>query len=271
MSFFSPENGYPLPGKQNTTPNEVMKQIFFVTDEEWKTMQQTEEFDYVVIGSSYCALSFISKVAKNNPCAKILVLEQGQYFHPGNFQNLSPVFKHTWRGASETFPWSITEKTHQGRYIKWQHGMCNFFGGRSLFWSGWCPEPTTDEMEHWPPEVIKVVHDYFGDVRELMNITTVDQVFEKKHAAKPVYGKLQEALQHALEKVPENVEAVTRMIPGPMSIKCKEYRYKSNCTLSYACMYRYVCSCVVAVDYTVKCSYIIYVFCSVVYTYIAGI
>ena len=224
----APEHGYPLPGKQNTTPNEVMKQVFFVTDEEWKTIQNTKEFDYVVIGSSYCALGFITKVAENNPKAKILVLEQGQYFHPCHFQNLAPAYKHTWRGASETFPWSISEKMHQGEYIKWLHGMNNFFGGRSLFWSGWCPEPTADEMRDWPPEVIKIVHGYFGEVKELMNVTTADQIFSQQYSAKPVYGKLQEALQYALEKVPENVDAVTRMIPGPLSVRSEGYRYAYN-------------------------------------------
>lgn len=222
---FSSNHGYPLPGKQNITPNEVMKQMYFVNDEEWKVIQQAGEFDYVIIGSSYSALGFITRVTENNPKAKLLVLEQGQYFHPCNFQNLSPVYVHTWRHASETFPWSISEKTHEGKYLKWLHGMNNFFGGRSLFWSGWCPEPTTDEMGQWPPEVIKVVHDYFGEVKELMNVTNADQIFRKQYSAKPVYGKLQEALQHSLEKVSENVEGVTRMIPGPLSVRSEGYRY----------------------------------------------
>ena len=220
----SSENGYPLPGKQNITPNEVMKQTYFVSDEEWKRdIQHTGEFDYVVIGSSYCALGFITRVAANNPKAKILVLERGQYFHPCHFQNLSPVYRHTRRGPSETFQWRVSEKTKQEKYIQWPwlHGMCNFFGGRSLFWNGWCPEPTTDEMDHWPPEVIGVVHDYFGEVKKLMNVTTADQVFSKKYSAKSVHGSLQEVLEHALEKVSENVEGVTRMIPGPLCVKTK--------------------------------------------------
>ena len=221
MNSLPPKNGYPSPGKQNITPNEVMKQMYF---EEWKNL--TEEFDYVVIGSSYCALGFITRVTENNPNAKILVLERGKYFHHCHVQNLSPVYSHKCRDASETFPWSISEKTHQGKHIKWLHGMSNFFGGRSLFWSGWCPEPTTDEMEHWPPEVITVVHDYFGEAKKLMNVTTADQVFTKQHSdAKPVYGQLQKDLQRVLENVTENVEGITRMTPGPLSVKSKGYRY----------------------------------------------
>ena len=223
----NPKKGYPSPGKQNITPNEVMKQMYF---EEWKTIQETE-FDYVVIGSSYCALGFITKVVENNPNARILVLERGQYLHPCHVQNLSPVYSNKCRDASETFPWSISEKTHEGEYIKWLYGMCNFFGGRSLFWSGWCPKPTTDEMEHWPPEVIKVVHDYFDKVEALMNVTTVDQVFTKQlHSVKPVYGMLQKDLQGALKNVSENVKEITRMTPAPLSVKSKGYRYKNDQT-----------------------------------------
>jgi len=219
-----PQNGYPVPGKQNTTPQEVMTQTFFVQDDEWKTISQSGEFDYVVIGSSYCALGFITKVAEKNPKAKILVLEQGQYFHPTHFQNLPPAYIHTWRGASETFPWSISEKTHQGKYIKWQHGMNNFLGGRSLFWSGWTPEPTDEEMEHWPPQVINTVHKYFGEVKQLMNVVPADKIFVKNHHSKPVYGKLQETLQQTLSKVFENVDTITRAIPGPLAVKCENHR-----------------------------------------------
>ena len=220
MSSTFPKNVYPPSRKR---PNEVMNQIYFVSDEEWKTIQRMQ-FDYIVIGSSYCALGFITRVAKNNPSAKILMLERGQYFHPCHVQNLAPVYKRTCKGA-ETFPWSISEKTHQGVYIQSLHGMHNFFGGKSLFWSGWCPEPTSDEMEHWPPEVIKVVHDYFGEVKELLNVTSADQIFTKQHSAKPVYGKLQEDLRHLLQNVSQNIEEITRIIPGPLAVKSKEYRY----------------------------------------------
>ena len=245
MNSLSSESECLFSGKQNTTPNEVMKEIYFVTDEEWKSIKQSREFDYIVIGSSYCALGFISKVAENNPNAKILVLEQGQYFHPCHFQNLSPVYKHKCREASETLPWTLTEKTKQGKYIRSLLGMCNFFGGKSLFWSGWCPEPTSDEMEHWPPEVIKVVHDYFGEVKELLNVTSADQIFTKQHTAKPVYGKLQEDLQHLLQNVSQNIEEITRMIPAPLSVMSRGYRYVNYVAHAYInpnsiCVHMYV-------------------------------
>jgi len=223
MGSTAPENGYPLPGRQNITPQDVMTQMFFVGDEEWGKLCQTGDFDYVVIGSSYCALGFITKVVKNNPKAKILVLEQGQCFYTSHLQSLSPAYLQTF-GASFSYPWSISEKTHQGKFVKWQYGMTNFLGGRSLLWSGWTPEPTDDEMEHWPPEVMKNVHKYFGEVRELMNVVAADEIFVTNQSAKPVFGKLQERLQLKLTKASHNIDTVTRMIPGPLAAKCKNQR-----------------------------------------------
>ena len=219
-------SGYPVPGKQNIAPQDVMTQMFFVGDEEWGKLCQAGDFDYVVIGSSYCALGFITKVAENNPKAKILVLEQGQCFYTSHLQTLSPAYLHTF-GVVFSYPWSISKRTHQGKYIKWQYGMTNFLGGRSLLWSGWTPEPTDDEMENWPPEVINNVHKYFGEVRELMNVVAADEIFDKTQSPKPVFGKLQERLQFALAKASHNIDTVTKMIPGPLAVKCKSQRYRN--------------------------------------------
>jgi len=223
MSSSAPENGYPVPGKQNISPQDVMTQMFFVDDEEWRKLSQTGDFDYIVIGSSFCALGFITKVTENNPKAKILVLEQGQCFYTSHLQSQDPAYLHT-LGAAFSFPWSISESTHQGKYIKWQYGMINFLGGRSLLWSGWTPEPSNDEMEQWPPEVIDAVHKYFDEVRELMNVVPADKIFATNESAKPVYGKLQERLQLALNKASDNVDSITKVVPGPLAAKCKSQR-----------------------------------------------
>jgi hypothetical protein len=39
---------------------------------------------------------------KNNPKAKILIIERGAYFHPEHFQNLPPAYSITMGGRSET-------------------------------------------------------------------------------------------------------------------------------------------------------------------------
>jgi spermidine synthase len=49
--------------------------------------------------------------------------------------------------------------------------MNNFFGGRSSFWSGWCPEPAREEMVELPEEVINAVHEYFPAAKQLLKVT----------------------------------------------------------------------------------------------------
>lgn len=220
-----PQYGYPSPGVQNVTPNEVMKNAFFMSDEEWKSVQEKGDFDYVVIGSSYCALAFINRVIRNNPNARILVLERGQYFHPEHFQNLPPALMYSLHESAETFPWRITKATHEGKYIKWQHGSNNFFGGRSIFWSAWCPEPTNMEMEEWPESVKKTVHKYFPEAEELMGVTPADQIFDHGYTkGQAIFGTLQMSLQVMLTNAPKNVKSVTRVMPAPLAVGSKQYR-----------------------------------------------
>ena len=213
--------GYPTPGAQSITPNEVMKNAFFMSDQEWRSIQDKGDFDYVIIGSSFCALGFIDRIARNNPNAKILVLERGQYFHPEHFQNLPPAYMFSLRG-SETFPWRITEATHEGKYIKWLHGSFNFFGGRSIFWSAWSPKPTDAEMEEWPKPVKETIHKYFDEIESLMGVTPADEIFDTN--GQSIYGTLQLSLQVMLRDTPKKFENVTRIIPAPLATENKERR-----------------------------------------------
>ncbi|NER30327.1 MAG: hypothetical protein F6J89_22550 [Symploca sp. SIO1C4] len=73
--------------------------------------------------------------------------------------------------ALKTFPWTLSSKTiNLNKYIKWQHGIIPFFGGGSTLWSAWCPEPTTEEMNGWPPATIKAAQDYFNTAKMLLNV-----------------------------------------------------------------------------------------------------
>lgn len=219
--------GYPTPGRQKVTGTDVMNHVFFMSDEDWETARESKSFDYVIIGSSFCALAFVTKVLKNNPQAKCIILERGHYFHPEHFQNLPPAYMLTLtKGISETFPWNITDKTHNGEFIKWQHGMHNYFGGRSFFWSGWCPEPTDDEMEDWPPKVAEIIHRYFPDAKELLNVVPANEICGKEHRRKnAIFGILQDKLDELLADAASKVDTVTRVIPAPLAVDAKHYRF----------------------------------------------
>ena len=219
-----PQFGYPLPGRQNVTIDEIMSSLFFLTDDQWNLERRQSDYDYVIIGSSFCALGFASKALKNNPNAKIMIIERGVYYHPEHFQNLPPAFVTTVGGTSETFPWNITQETHEGEYIKWQHGMNNFFGGRSSFWSSWCPEPTDEEMPDWPDEVKKVIHEYFPDAKKLLNVVPADEICNREHGPNPIFGALQKEVQEKLADLPSKVDTFTRVMPAPLAVGAQMYR-----------------------------------------------
>ena len=220
----SPQFGYPSPGPQNISSNDIMNNLFFLTDEQWDVERRQTDYDYVVIGSSFCAYAFIKQALKNKPDAKIMMLERGVYYHPEHFQNLPPAFVTTVGGTSETFPWRITKKTHEGQYIKWLHGMNNFFGGRSSFWSAWCPEPTDDELNEWPEETKKAIHSYFPAAKELLNVIPANEIHKDKPGVDPIFGELQGDIQEKLKDITSQIPVVTRCMPAPLAVGAEMYR-----------------------------------------------
>ena len=82
---------------------------YFMSDEEWRESCNRQDYDYVVIGSSFCALAFTTRVLQNKPDAKTLIIEGGEFLLPDHFQNLHPAFAATILDPSETCPWSISD------------------------------------------------------------------------------------------------------------------------------------------------------------------
>lgn len=225
-----PEHGYPIPGPMQCPTSAIaMKDVFFVHDQQWGALSKSGEFDFIVVGSSFCSFAFVQRVLKNNPFAKILILERGDYFLPQHFQNLPLPFKGTLGGVSETFPWSITPRTHSGKYIKWQHGQVPYFGGRSIMWSAWCPEPLDEDMPGWPKEVIDAIHHHFNDAIKLLNIIPADEIHEKEEhrpvaTSVPIYGVMQREMQKSLEDNQAKLKTVTRIMPAPLAVNAPNYR-----------------------------------------------
>lgn len=216
--------GYPTPGKQNVTVEDVMNRHYFMTDKEWQENRKHGHFDYVIIGSSFCALAFTTQMLENDPDAKILIIERGAYLHPDHFQNLPPALETTVFDPSETYHWRTTQETNKGKYIKGLHGAYSFFGGRSSFWSGWCPEPTETEMDGWPKEVVEVIKGYFPKAKKFLNIVPADQIFKDGAHHQPMFGKLQKEVQSLVKQASSTIEAVRDAIPAPLAVEAKTQR-----------------------------------------------
>ena len=215
-----PQFGYPIPGPQTPTVEDVVTNAFFVHEEDWKAVRESGDFDYVVVGSGFCCLGFVTRVLTNNPYARILILERGSFLLPEHFQNLPMPFQKTLKGVSETFPWSVTEKTHKGKFIKFQHGVVPFLGGRSTTWSGWCPEPLTEELVDWPKEAVDTIHSYFREVKELLNVVPANEISRSDvhNGSKPIFGALQKGLETFLQLNAHKSETITRSIAAPLAV-----------------------------------------------------
>lgn len=220
-------HGYPTPGPQVSTPQKVMDHVFFLSETEWKRVREEEQFDYIIIGTGFCALAFAERILSKKPDTRILMVERGPFFLPEHFQNLPIPYQHTLGGLSETFPWTLSSQTaaQPAGHISWQHGMVPFFGGRSIMWSAWCPRPTRDEMAFWPKEIIAAAEARFASAEQLLNVVPADRIDDFSDPAlqsyiesqRPTYGVMQTSLQDLLAKNLERIESATRSMAAPLA------------------------------------------------------
>ncbi|MCG7497467.1 GMC oxidoreductase [Vibrio sp. Of7-15] len=219
--------GYPTPGPQSPTGQKVMDHVFFLSNGEWKKAREENDYDYVVVGTGFCALAFAERILeKENSNARILLIERGTFFLPEHFQNLPLPFKDTLGGLSETFPWTMSIKNQQpDSPIKWQHGMVPFFGGRSTLWSAWCPIPNNDEFAGWPTHTIEAARKNFDSAKNLLRVQNADEIdnfphqeiFDFVSGTRPVYGALQRRVQSLLQELGRDVNGIYRTDPAPLA------------------------------------------------------
>ncbi|NER25161.1 MAG: GMC family oxidoreductase [Symploca sp. SIO1C2] len=201
--------------QQAPNTQNIMNDVFFLSSSEWHKTQATKKFDYIVIGTGFCALGFIERVLKQDANARILLIEQGSFFLPEHVQNLpTPYQKLLVKQALKAFPWTVSPQTlNHNQYIKWQHGIVPFFGGGSTIWSAWCPEPTTAEMRDWPPATIKAAQDYFQAAKNLLNVIPANDEQTGK-----IFEHWQEQLTQRLKQNLHKIKSATRIEPAQIAV-----------------------------------------------------
>ncbi|CAE6362802.1 unnamed protein product [Rhizoctonia solani] len=171
--------GHPEPGIQSPTAKQVTAKDFFMSEEVWKDLCKNgaQDIDYIVVGSGCTALAFIQETLKRDPKKTIVCLERGDFWLPDHFQNLPLPFKYTLGGPSETFPFTLSQKTFDSA-VKFVHGSTPFFGGRSTFWSAWSPSPGPDLMRGWPEWLIKTSQkpEFFEDAKKLIRVIPANKI-----------------------------------------------------------------------------------------------
>ncbi|RWP58621.1 GMC oxidoreductase [Mesorhizobium sp.] len=130
--------------------------------EKWQAEDPaSNRFDLVVIGGgtfgAYLADKVYRRASTKDP--KILVVDQGPFFLATHVQNLGrsvtasipanpqpsesdPV--ESYRDGVWSVPWASNEKFK---------GIAYCFGGRSVFWAGWSPRFTDNDLALWPTDI----------------------------------------------------------------------------------------------------------------------
>ena len=227
---------YSRPDVGQATARDVMNHHYFMSQEEWETCRfqakRNGDYDIVIIGTSFCALAVAKQALSKNRNLKILFIDRGDFLLPDHFQNLPSAFARTIENPGETFHWTVSKETAEGNgHIKWQHGLYNFVGGRSSFWSGWCPQPTEAEMNGWPTQTVQAIIKHFPAATEMLNVISADEIFKssKSTVQGPIFGHLQkviqESLQEGIKHCGDTNSADVKAIAAPLAVENKKNRY----------------------------------------------
>ena len=131
---------------------------------------------------------------------------------PTHFQNLSAPFKSLIGGDSETFPWTLSEETHESN-LGYCHGYYPFFGGRSLFWSGWCPEPSQRSLRDFPDsmKIVTAEPTFWDRAREVLNVVSTTEIEDS------TFGTLQNQLHKRLRMPSQDIPSLASSEPAMLA------------------------------------------------------
>jgi GMC oxidoreductase len=123
-------------------------------------------FDAVVIGAGmfggYCAEKIFRFGAPRN--LRVLVLEAGPFLVPTHVQNLprigldvpNPILPSADNGQPRKLVWGMPWRSNV-QFV----GQAYCFGGKSLYWGGWCPRLLASDLAAWPLTVAQYLnHNY---------------------------------------------------------------------------------------------------------------
>lgn len=124
-------------------------------------------FTLVVVGSGAYGAYLAAKAFQLHPAARILLLEAGPFLVSEHVQNLGSL------GLNVAAPIPPASDPGSARELVWGMpwrgnvdfpGLAYCCGGKSLFWGGWCPRLTPDDLAAWPADVAAYLDAHYTDV-----------------------------------------------------------------------------------------------------------
>lgn len=121
----------------------------------------------VVVGGgmygAYCA----TKIFREHPGKRVLVLDAGHFLVAEHVQNLGRI------GLNVPDPIPPVNDPGFARALVWGlpwrgnvdfPGLAYCSGGKSLYWGGWCPRLTSADLQGWPVATAQFLNDHYLDV-----------------------------------------------------------------------------------------------------------
>lgn len=124
-------------------------------------------FSAVVIGAGAYGAYLAAKLHQRPAPGRILVLDAGAFLISEHVQNLGQIGLHP--ANDSTHGTSSGGPKNQVWELPWR-GNVNFpglaycLGGKSLYWGGWCPRLTPQDLGKWPPETAAYLAANYSDV-----------------------------------------------------------------------------------------------------------
>lgn len=206
--------GYPVPGPQGASADDIASHAFFAGTGDFASVANARQ-DFIVIGRGPSAVAFAEQALRNNPHARILMLERGGFWLPVHYQMLPTAFQAATGSPPTTYPWSRTSEMATTGLEFFQAGYIPVVGGRSTYWSAWCPAPDPSLMRDWPQELVDVTLQpgFWERARHFLHVASMDQI---DHGA---YGKLQTQLDVNLrENFRRMVPTAKHAYPAPIAV-----------------------------------------------------
>jgi choline dehydrogenase-like flavoprotein len=179
----------------------------------WEEAMTNPAFDAVVIGAGmfggYCA----NRLFRGTKEKRTLILEAGPFLLPEHFQDLPDI------GLAVPDPMDpATADDKRPRECVWRipwRGNTSFVGapycvgGKSVYWGGWCPKLTDDDLVNWPPAVARYLKTNYGELEMQLGVAEKTDFIQ---------GPLYDALLTRAETVLPETAGLTAIEPPPLAV-----------------------------------------------------
>jgi len=198
------DSGQPMPSpdvQRTTLGLDVLGRYVCNTWDE-ATAGGTRHFDAVVIGAGmfggYCAEKIFRFGGANN--LKVLVLDAGPFLVPTHLQNLpnlslyapEPLLPSNDPGTARNLVWGMPWRSNVP-FI----GQAYCFGGKSLFWGGWCPRLLASDLADWPADIATYLNNNYPLVEQQTGVDDRTDFIQG-----PLYSLLKTLATSAIGTVP---------------------------------------------------------------------